>query len=384
MEIAQKILFSCIRCEMLGRELPEDIKRLVTDETLKNVYVLSKRHDIGHFVFSALYKAGMIEENSKSGEAFAHQQQMAVYRFEQIHHELQRIYEAFDKAKIPYMPLKGSVIRDLYPEPWMRTSCDIDILVDEEHINAAVAILEEQLRYRNEGPGVHDVCLYSESGVHLELHYSLIEEDFSAQAVEVLSNIWVDVKSDNGCRFFATTEMFYCYHVIHMARHFVSGGCGIRPFLDMWLMKRKLTWDKQKADELLQKAGFLTFARAAERLANVWFSQASPDEVSLEMARYVLYGGVYGNTENPMLVGKSKKNGGMKYFLTRVFMPYVELVRIYPSLEKHKWANLFYQMRRWCKVIREKRLKNGLREMKYSAKNEKDLDVDKLVKKLEL
>ena len=36
------------------------------------------------------------------------------------------------KVQIPFLPLKGSVIRQYYPEPWMRTSCDIDILVDFE------------------------------------------------------------------------------------------------------------------------------------------------------------------------------------------------------------------------------------------------------------
>ena len=31
-----------------------------------------------------------------------------------------------------FIPLKGSVVRDLYPERWMRTSADIDLLIRED------------------------------------------------------------------------------------------------------------------------------------------------------------------------------------------------------------------------------------------------------------
>jgi hypothetical protein len=47
-------------------------------------------------------------------------------------HEFERICLVLEKAKIPHIPLKGSVLRKLYKEPWLRTSCDIDILVQEE------------------------------------------------------------------------------------------------------------------------------------------------------------------------------------------------------------------------------------------------------------
>ncbi|MBO4954226.1 MAG: nucleotidyltransferase family protein, partial [Clostridia bacterium] len=35
---------------------------------------------------------------------------------------------------IDFMPLKGAVIRQYYPEPWMRTSCDIDIHVKKDRL----------------------------------------------------------------------------------------------------------------------------------------------------------------------------------------------------------------------------------------------------------
>lgn len=42
---------------------------------------------------------------------------------------LQKIGVALDEAQIHYIPLKGAVLRQLYPAPELRTSCDIDVLV---------------------------------------------------------------------------------------------------------------------------------------------------------------------------------------------------------------------------------------------------------------
>ena len=51
---------------------------------------------------------------------------------------LKTVRRALDGANIPYVLLKGAVIQHLYPEAWMRTSSDIDVLVHEEDLDAAV------------------------------------------------------------------------------------------------------------------------------------------------------------------------------------------------------------------------------------------------------
>ena len=47
---------------------------------------------------------------------------IAIYRYEKINYELNRLRSALNEAQIPFIPLKGSVLRQYYPEPWMRTS----------------------------------------------------------------------------------------------------------------------------------------------------------------------------------------------------------------------------------------------------------------------
>ena len=74
----------------------------------------------------------------------------AVYRYERINYELNCLTEALNQAEMPFIPLKGSILRQYYPEPWMRTSCDIDILVREEDIDAATQAIEKKLGYEYE------------------------------------------------------------------------------------------------------------------------------------------------------------------------------------------------------------------------------------------
>ena len=92
---------------------------------------------------------------------------LVVYRYEKINYELNRLCETLNEVKIPFIPLKGSVIRQYYPEPWMRTSCDIDVLVHEEAVDQTAQIIVEKLGYTYEKKQYHDISLMSDGGVHL-------------------------------------------------------------------------------------------------------------------------------------------------------------------------------------------------------------------------
>lgn len=63
-------------------------------------------------------------------------------------------------AGISYMPLKGSLIRDWYPEPWMHTCTDMEILVKKEDIECATAILCEKFSYRQDKIAMCDISCF--------------------------------------------------------------------------------------------------------------------------------------------------------------------------------------------------------------------------------
>ena len=85
------------------------------------LYKLSKAHDLAHLVGDALIKNDLIG-NDEIKAKYQKQVMIAIYRYEKINYELNHLRSALNEAQIPFIPLKGSVLRQYYPEPWMRTS----------------------------------------------------------------------------------------------------------------------------------------------------------------------------------------------------------------------------------------------------------------------
>ena len=356
-------MFNCIKYEICGQNdkivLPEVCARCLIE-----VYKLSKAHDVAHLVGDALNKSGVFEnlpadldENeraaiSKVKEKFDEQIFTAVYRYENINYELEQICKTLEEAKIPFIPLKGSVIRKYYPEPWMRTSCDIDILVREADLARAVEKLSEALKYEIGEKTSHDIKMYSVNGVHLELHFSLIESDVVSKADIPLQLVWNYVQPINGTsRHAMNDEMFYYYHIAHMAKHFVHGGCGVRPFADLWLYNRVNTGNTDKRNKLLSDGGLLKFSEEAENLAATWFGNKEYNEITQEMENFILQGGVYGTLKQNLAMSQNKKGGKFKHLLSKVFLSYKDMEVYYPSLKKCPILFPFYQVRRWCRIL---------------------------------
>lgn len=357
-------MLALIRKVVCDAEASEKIESLITPEILPQLYALSKSHDMAHIVAQGLSDLGLLGTDENSAK-FQKQQMLAVYRYQRINYELEQICKTLENAKIPFLPLKGSVIRGYYPEPWMRTSCDIDMLVHEEDLERAIEVICKDLQYKNEGRGSHDVSLYSGSGVHVELHYDLIEEVRYPTVVKLLTKVWEYAEPIHGstCQNRLKDEMFYFYHTAHMAKHFENGGCGVRSLVDQWILDHRVPCDINRRNALLLEGGLDRFDCAARGLAEVWFSGQEKTELTKAMATYVITGGIYGNTENGVAIKRSKKGGRIKYILSRLFMPYEILKMQYPILQKHRWLTPIMEVRRWFKLVFKGKMKSSLHEL---------------------
>ena len=170
MILIKKLLLNLIKTEIKDVRLDESIIKSVTDNDWKQVYQLAKRHDIAHFIGNEVIKQQYVN-NSFIKDKFSNEVFVTIYRYENINAELDNVRDVFNNAKIPFIPLKGSVIRKYYPEPWQRTSCDIDVLVKEKEADYAAEYLQTRLQYRCEEKWQHDISLFSPSNVHVELHF---------------------------------------------------------------------------------------------------------------------------------------------------------------------------------------------------------------------
>jgi hypothetical protein len=363
----KKLLFATIRAAIKGKHIDREIKEFATENLLKDVIAVATKHDLTHLV-----AFGILKNELANGETKQELQQpifRAIYRYERLNYDLNQLCEAFENAEIPFLPLKGSVIRKYYPETWMRTSCDIDILVKECDLRRAVSYLVEKLQYIEHGQYTHDVSLFSPGGVHLELHFNLVEDNIAGSSSEILSNIWNVVTLKDGCAYHyeMPDEAFYFYHIAHMAKHFENGGCGIRPFIDLLILDNIQDVDREKRDALLEQGDLLKFANVARKLSRIWLSNELHDFVTKQMEDYILRGGVYGNNENRITVQQQKKGGSVKYALSKIVIPYDELKFHYPILQKHRWLTPVMQVRRWFKLIFCGHAKRSMRELSYNS-----------------
>ena len=385
--MVEKVFFALIRFEINGDELCDEMKNLITPEMLPALFKLSKRHDLAHLIGDALDKNGLLPDGTEAKKRFLQERNMAVYRYEQIQYEFEQICETLENAKVPFIPLKGSVIRQFYPEPWMRTSCDIDVLVDKSNLEQAKECLVRDLEYQVEDvESSHDISLYAPSGVHLELHHSLVEEGRAQSSSDILYGVWENVIESHSYQKEMLDEIFYFYHVAHMAKHFEIGGCGVRPFLDSYLLLHHAQYRTEACYRLLQQGRLLTFAKAVEETSNVWFGKMETTSLSREIQDYVLYAGMYADTENRAAVQQAKKGGSIQYLWSRIFLPYEQLKLQYPTLEKYKILLPFYQVKRWCRLLFGKDSKNVSRELKANVylQSDKKERIAKLLKDLEL
>ena len=364
------MLFALLRSVLCAEELDASLFGELDEAKLESLYKISKKHDLAHLLSAALDKAGLLTDNEVS-KKFGKQQFVAVYRYENLKYEYERICLTLEEARIPYIPLKGSVIRDLYPEPWMRTSCDIDILVHESDLEGAVTALVESLGYRaNEEREYHDVSLFSDSGVHLELHFNIKENNDLLD--HVLEQVWNYAEPvDDGAHKFELSKEFFIYHIFaHASYHFVSGGCGIRPFVDLWILNRVWTYDRKAVIELCKQSKIEDFALAMRSLSEVWLAGEKHSELTEKMEKYLLEGGVYGTQESVIAIKQQTHGGKLGYAFSHIFASYEQLKIKYPSL-KSKLLVPVYQVRRWVDGIREKKLKRSVRLLKKNASIDK-------------
>lgn len=366
-----QIFFALLRSAICGQPLSAETALLYDTDMQSKLLAIAQKHDLSHLIVLALNNNGLTANDTTSKKGLL----AAVYRYEQINHTFDQTTAVLEELAIPFVPLKGAVMRSYYPEPWMRTSCDIDILLHREDIDKAIAALTERLQYTvNDVEAMHDISLTTPESVHVELHFDLVEEGRAQNAVDVLHSVWDNavLHKNSNCWYEMTDAYFYFYHIAHMAKHFENGGCGIRPFIDLWLLEKTDSADKASRDKLLKKGNLLTFANASRSLCEVWFGGKEHDELTLKMQDFILHGGVYGSSENRVALQQSKKGGRFGYLFSRIFIPYAKLKRYYPILEKHRWLTPFMQIRRWFMLLRPSVARMAKTELSANANIEKN------------
>ncbi len=344
-----QVLIAAVRREIFGGDLSIPFSSECSDSFYSRLFALAKAHDLAHVVGKSLIEAGApLGEDTKA--LFERESFAALLRYERQRLALDRVLSLFKEEGVPAIPLKGSVLRDLYPTPWMRTSCDIDILVPKEKLSFAAALLSERSDFRQEGKtSHHDIAFRSGDGTRIELHFSL--DTGLPRADAILSTVWETATQNENGIFIMTDDLFLLHQVAHTASHFRRSGCGIRPVLDLAAYRGVSPVVPESAIALLREAGLLPFYESMRKLCKVWFTDEAHTSLSEAMESYLLSAGTYGTLRNFVAKESAPAKSSFRYLLSRIFMPYRELLVTYPVLRRAKILYPFLSVVRWVRIV---------------------------------
>ena len=345
------MMFSLIRSEICGTPAAGLDKDQLTEDVCKELYILSKKHDLAHIVASALQKLGAMKQD-KVSESFQKQLMLSLYRDGQRQYALQLAAKTLEDANLSHILLKGSVVQHYYPQTWMRTSCDIDILIRREDEAPLENALCDAGFVRLPDGSLHDIHFMAPNKVLVEMHHTLTQGERFSSSNKVLETVWESgCEPEEGCRYHMKPEWFILYHLVHMGRHLLSGGCGVRPFIDLWLINQKLDFDTETLTALLQKTGLTALYEVSSALGEVWMQQRSHMEETARLESYILTGGVYGSVTNMASVKAARDVSKRRFFAEVMFLPRKNLEVLYPELKEHPARLPYYQVRRWFRIF---------------------------------
>lgn len=280
------------------------------------------------------------------------------FRMQKIIVEAQQELAACDACQklsemgVRHMLLKGSVMKNFYPSPDMRTMGDIDILVDASRCDEVVkAFVADGFVFVAEGDLHSNV---QKENAYIEFHRSMVDSRH-----ETLSAYYGDgfrlphIVEGSRFEYKLTDEDFYVFLVAHIAKHYRYGGTGIRSLLDLYVYEKKLTaLDYGYINGELEKIGLLDFYKKIKEITYEWYSGDFDGNFNI-MSEYIVSGGVYGiegtEMQNSFILDNIDGNIRAKKiqnFFGVIFLNYNEMKIRYPVLDGKRYLlPLFWVVR---------------------------------------
>ena len=336
---ATEALIYLVSCAVNGKT-PEPAR--LADLDLEALYRAAERHMLSAITAMALESAGI------KNEAFTQAKGKAIRKNAALDEARGELAQRLEAAGIWYMPLKGAVLKDLYPRFGMRQMADNDILIDAARA-ADVREIMESLGYSTEHFGGADHDIYHKPPIYnFEIHTALFYKHHFASLYTYYRQIDKRLLPDGPglyARHFSD-EDFYLYLLAHEYKHYQNGGTGLRSLLDAYVyLRAKPELDLAYVRAEAEKLGIAEFEERQRRTAIALFSGRALGEEEREMASYMASSGVYGlrdrafenhvHRELDSLGGG--RSGRLKYIWRRLFLPADVIRGAYPFYDRHPW-----------------------------------------------
>lgn len=291
---------------------------------------------------------------------------------------------ALRDAGIPFFTAKGLDVARRYPFPALRTMGDCDIVVRErDKERAHEAFL--RLGYEN-GQKQDREWTYFKNGLEFELHHNLLydERENTDESIAFCQSTWTHVTEENG-HFVLDWSFHYIFLLLHMHKHLIYLGVGLRQFMDLYVVAHSVSLDWIWIDSELEKMGLLDFSRRCTELTEAWFGGREMTERDRHCLEQVLRNGAFGfhdeaNRENRRADEMLHAKG--PHWLTRlhrlrsvVFPSYKNMCEVehYSGLNGRPWLLPVYWVYRWVRALRYRMFDNGRRMVDNALVSDREI-----------
>ena len=354
MEKLHRDLLSVIKLALTGESEPID-----DDIDYKQIFSISKTHQIIPLVFDGLYKA---KGNFEGFENFRNYTFCLIRRDQNQLYYLKQIESLFNENGIDYMLLKGSSIKKYYPASEFRLMGDIDILIKEAQYESIKPLLVG-MGLTKKVESDHELVWTSSNGLVVELHKRLIPS-YNDDYYSYYLNPWEKAIYRSNHSFSMSKEDEYIYIFTHLTKHYRDGGIGLRHLIDIWYfdMKHSLL-NKTYIEKELNKLGLLEFHNNIVDTLDVWFNGKESTELTDYITKRIIDSGSFGlkewhdiaNAARATARTDSTSSAKIKTVLSLIFLPMEEMKKKFPILDKLPILLPVLWVIRWINAVFNKR-----------------------------
>ena len=286
-------LMYLIRC-VLNDKIPA--KEKLDKMNLSGVFAVAKAHSLTAIAAYALESAGIYDN------AFEEEKNKAIRKEIILDAEREKVLAELGKAGIWYMPLKGIIIKDLYPQIGMRQMCDNDILFNKSKIEMLKQLMISIGFIMQHDDFGHDIVFTKPPLSNFEMHTAL----FGVGHDEVMNKYYDNIEcrlikdENNNYGYHFSLEDFYVFMIAHEHKHYNLGGTGLRSLVDTYVYIKNYgdKMDMQYIQNECQKLGIASYEKQNRQLALNLLngSKLTADEKC--MFDYIVFSGTYGNVKN--------------------------------------------------------------------------------------
>ena len=333
---SRKGVLTLVRNALLDEKTP-----LPEGSDFGKIVSIAKKHSILNMAYYGALNAGVDSSDEVMQGLFTFSCTVVAKSAQQLY-ELERIFNAFEENGIEFMPLKGAILKKMYPKSDMRTMGDADILIKTEQYNKAMPLVSK-LGFEQGSESDHEY-IWRKSSLLLELHKHLIPS-YNKDYYAYFGDGWSKARLCEGsqCRYEMSSEDQFIYLFGHFAKHYRSGGIGIKHLTDLYVYKKTYP-DMDEAYILaeLKKLMLDEFYQNILRVLDCFLGEKEFDEKSAFIMNIIFNAGAFGNAQDQavsLAVRESKSAGGAKKARSKrtrqIFFPSLKYMKLrYHILDK--------------------------------------------------